>query len=172
MFSWHYPSSPTWQEVVYSCKIVGCCWGLICCVFGFYSSLLRWWRNKEYWLLLKPAISSSVPLPGLVPLGLCTLLSANPDISPDIQTFHALVDGCLVERGVRSAKGAVYQTWRMLVMREPSIQPDIDLINKLIRCCEVCRDFDRAFFFLSALNDFSLHPNLETFSLLFRVRTA
>ncbi len=99
-------------------------------------------------------------------------LTANPDISPDIQTFHTLVDGCLVERGVRSAKGAVYQTWRMLVMSEPTIQPDIDLINKLIRCCEVCRDFDWAFFFLSALNDFSLHPNLETFSLLFRVSTA
>ncbi len=151
---------------------------LTICIFlhiDFYSSLLRWWRNKEYWSLMKPVILSSVPLPDLVPLGLlCTLytLTANPDISPDIQIFHTLVDGCLVEGGVRSAKGAVYQTWRMLVMSEPSIQPDIDLINKLIRCCEVCRDFDRAFFFLSALNDFSLHPNLETFSLLFRVRTA
>ncbi len=99
-----------------------------------------------------------------------TTLQRHSHITPNLETYHILVDGCLVDGGKRSTKGAVYRTWRMLVMDAPGIKPDIDLINKLIRCCEVCQDFDRAFFLLSVLNDFSLQPNLETFSLLLRVR--
>lgn len=91
------------------------------------------------------------------------------EVNPNLQTFHILVDGCLTDGTLRSTEGAVYNVWRDLVKEHPRIQPDIDLMNKLIECCRVCRDFERAFFFLGVLNEYDLHPNLETFRKLLKV---
>ena len=91
------------------------------------------------------------------------------NFEPDLDTYHILVDGCLTEGSRRGTKGAIYHIWRNLVKDAPVIQPDIGLMNKLIECCRICEDYERAFFFLSVLEDYSLHPNLETFTLLLRV---
>lgn len=93
------------------------------------------------------------------------------EVYPDLQTFHLLLDGTLMEGSVKSTKRAAYFLWRSLMKEWPRVKPDIDLMNKFIRCCFVCMDHDRAFVFLSALSDCGVDPNMETFTLLLKVRT-
>ena len=39
--------------------------------------------------------------------------------------------------------------------------PDVELINKFIRCCGLTKHYTRAFYFLSTLDTYSLLPNLD-----------
>ena len=97
-------------------------------------------------------------------------LKKNVHIAADLETYHILADGCLVEGRKRALTGTVYQMWRLLVKEVPVVKPDVALMNKLIQCCEISKEFERAFFFLTVFNDYNLSPNLETFRLLFKVR--
>ena len=91
------------------------------------------------------------------------------DIEPDLTTFHHLLDGTLSEGSVKNTKKAAFYLWRRLMKEWPRIQPDIELMNKLIRCCIVCGDHERGLVFLSALTDCSVEPNVRTFTLLLKV---
>ena len=51
----------------------------------------------------------------------------------------------------------------------PRVKPDVELVNKFIRCCLVCGDAERGLVFLSALSDCSVEPNVHTFTLLLQV---
>ena len=90
-------------------------------------------------------------------------------VEPNLDTFHLLLDGTLAEGSIKSAKRAVFHLWRSLMKEWPRIKPDVDVINKFIRCCLTCKDNERAFVFLSALSDCAVEPNVETFTLLFKV---
>ena len=90
-------------------------------------------------------------------------------VEPDLETFCLLLDGTLAEGSVKSTKRAVYYLWRSLMKEWPRIKPNVELVNKFIRCCLVCKDNERAFVFLSALSDCAVEPNLDTFTLLFKV---
>lgn len=90
-------------------------------------------------------------------------------VEPNLHTFHILLDGTLAEGSVKNTKKAAYYLWRSLMKEWPRVQPDVELINKFIHCCLVCSDHERGLVFLSALSDCSVHPNLHTFSLLFKV---
>ena len=92
-------------------------------------------------------------------------------VDPNLHTFHLLLDGTLAEGSVKNTKKAAYFLWRSLMKEWPRVKPEIELINKFIRCCLVCSDQERAFVFLAALEDCSVEPNFDTFSLLFKVYT-
>ena len=51
----------------------------------------------------------------------------------------------------------------------PAIELDVDLLNKFIRCCLLCRDSERALLFLGVFNESKVEPNVETFQLLIKV---
>ena len=51
----------------------------------------------------------------------------------------------------------------------PRVRPDVELVNKFVRCCLVCGDSERGLVFLSALSDCSIEPDVHTFTLLLRV---
>ena len=90
-------------------------------------------------------------------------------VDPNLRTFHLLLDGTLAEGSVKNTKKAAYFLWRSLMKEWPRVKPEIELINKFIRCCLVCSDQERAFVFLAALEDCSMEPEFDTFSLLFKV---
>ena len=95
---------------------------------------------------------------------------ASNHIDPDLHTFHLLLDGTLAEGSVKNTKKAAYYLWRSLMKEWPRVRPDVELVNKLIRCCVVCGDTERGLVFLSALSDCSVEPNVQTFTLLLQVR--
>ena len=84
-------------------------------------------------------------------------------------TYHALLDCCLTSGKRHAGKGAAYYTWRNLVKEFPAIELDVDLLNKFIRCCLLCRDCERALFFLGVFDESKVEPNVETFKLLIKV---
>ena len=91
-------------------------------------------------------------------------------VEPNLETFHLLLDGTLAEGSVKNTKKAAYHLWRSLMKEWPRIRPDVELINKFIRCSLVCGDSERGLVFLSALSDCSLEPDIHTFSMLLKVR--
>ena len=90
-------------------------------------------------------------------------------VDPDLQTFHLLLDGTLAEGSVKNTKKAAYYLWRSLMKEWPRVRPDVELVNKFIRCCVVCGDAERGLVFLSALSDCSVEPDVQTFTLLLEV---
>ena len=91
-------------------------------------------------------------------------------IDPNLDTFHLLLDGTLAEGSVKNTKKAAYYLWRSVMKEWPRVRPDVDLVNKFIRCCLVCGDHERGLVFLAALSDCSVEPNTQTFTLLLKVR--
>jgi len=89
---------------------------------------------------------------------------------PDIQTYHILVDEGLRVGDESSAKTGAYHVWQLLMRESPELQPDVAFLCKLIRCCRICQDYKRAFFFLRVMNEYGLQPDLETFQELLKVR--
>ena len=79
---------------------------------------------------------------------------------PNLLTFHILLDSVLLDSGHRACYSVTYRTWRMFLASK--IPPDVELINKFIRCCGLTKDYTRAFYFLSTLDTYSLLPNLDT----------
>ena len=51
----------------------------------------------------------------------------------------------------------------------PAIELDADLLNKFIRCCLLCRDSERALFFLSVFDESGILPDVGTFQMLLKV---
>ena len=93
----------------------------------------------------------------------------NDQIEPDVKTYRILVEGSLQNGSVKVTRWTIYILWRLFIKEVPRIIPNTELINKFIECCVVCQEKERAFFFLSVLNDYRLVPNLETFKLLLQV---
>jgi hypothetical protein len=90
-------------------------------------------------------------------------------VDSDLETFHLLLDGTLAEGSVKNTKKAAYHLWRSLMREWPRVRPDVELVNKFIRCCLVCGDAERGLVFLSALSDCSVEPNTLTFTLLLKL---
>lgn len=89
------------------------------------------------------------------------------DVSPDIFTYHILVDTGLRDGSHRVCLSLVYRTWRLLLASRTV--PDISLINKLIKCCRISGEYNRSFYYLSVLNNYTLIPNAETFQELTQI---
>ena len=89
------------------------------------------------------------------------------DVSPDLFTYHILVDTGLRDDSHRVCLSLVYRTWRLLLASRTV--PDISLINKLIKCCRISGEYNRSFYYLSILNNYTLIPNAETFQELTKV---
>jgi hypothetical protein len=90
-------------------------------------------------------------------------------VDPDLTTFHLLLDGTLAEGSVKNTKKAAYYLWRSLMKEWPRVRPEVELVNKFIRCCVVCGDAERGLVFLSALSDCSVEPDVQTFTLLLQL---
>ena len=91
-------------------------------------------------------------------------------IQPTLSTYHLVIDDLLASQNRKSITGIVFPLWRMVVQDYPRIQPDVDLLNKFIRSCKLSQYYERAFYFLMAMQDYNLAPNLETFKELLDVR--
>ena len=91
-------------------------------------------------------------------------------IQPTLATYHLVIDSLLASQNRKTITGIVFPLWRMVVQDYPRIQPDIELLNKFIRSCKLSQYYERAFFFLTAMKDCKLAPNLETFKELLDVR--
>lgn len=91
------------------------------------------------------------------------------NIEPTTETYHVLLDGFLESGSLRDTTYAVIVTWRLFKGELPRIQPDVDLMNKFIRCCRLCQHYERAFLFLGAFNSFGLAPDFNTFEELLEV---
>lgn len=89
-------------------------------------------------------------------------------VPANARTYHALLDCCLTSGKKHAGKGAAYYTWRNLVKEFPAIELDVELLNKFIECCVLCRDHERALFFLSVFDESKLQPNIKTFQLLMK----
>ena len=91
-------------------------------------------------------------------------------IEPDVETYRILVEGSLhIIGSIKVTRWTVYILWRLFVKEFPQIIPNNELIKRFIECCGVCQEKERAFFFLSVLNDYRLVLSLETFKLLLQV---
>ena len=86
---------------------------------------------------------------------------------PDIHTFHILVDSVLQDGSHRSCYAVIYKTWRLLLASK--IQPDIEIVNKLVKCCRVAKDYERAFYFFSIMDSYNLIPDKESLLEMLRV---
>ena len=146
----------------------------VTCLYGHFSYFLQLnMLNKRN--LLTSTKAYNIVLKAYSRLGamgaLCTDYKKmiEDQIAPDLETYHILVEGSLRTGSVRSTRRTVYDFWRSFVKEVPRIRPDTELINKFIECCGVCQEHERAFFYLSVLNEYSLLPNLETFKLLLQV---
>ena len=76
---------------------------------------------------------------------------------PDIHTFHILVDSVIQDGSHRACYTVIYKTWRLLLATK--IQPDVEIVNKLVKCCRVAKDYERAFYFFSIMDSYSLVPD-------------
>ena len=85
---------------------------------------------------------------------------------PSLAAFQQLVDRAS-ESQVMSSE-ATYGVWRLLVRER--IQPDQQLLNKLLKCCQQTRDVQRALFFLSVFSEHQLQPSVDTYQTLLQVR--
>lgn len=88
---------------------------------------------------------------------------------PDLNTFKTIVDGLAAMDKYHSYTLAIYDYWREFIKEFPSLQPDIDFINKLLYCCRMCRNMDRALFFLAMVEECGVKPNIATFKELLAV---
>ena len=89
---------------------------------------------------------------------------------PILSTYHLIIDGLLASSHFSSITRIAFTLWRRIVQDYPHVQPDVDLVNKFIRSCRLSQYYERAFFFLMAMKDFNLAPDLETFKELLDVR--
>ena len=93
-------------------------------------------------------------------------------VQPDLSTYHLIVDGLLATHNRRTITGVIFPLWRAIVQdyNNHHLQPDVELVNKLIKSCRLSQYYERAFFFLSSMKDCNVSPNLETFRELLNVR--
>ena len=56
-----------------------------------------------------------------------------------------------------------HELWKLLVKDLPTNQVTVALLNKLIKCCRLSRDHERAFFFFWVMNEYNLQPDVQTF---------
>ena len=91
-------------------------------------------------------------------------------VLPILSTYHLLIDSLLASKHFSNITRVAFTLWRRVVQDYPRIQPDVDLVNKFIRSCKLSQYYERAFFFLLAMKDFNLVPDLETFKELLDVR--
>ena len=82
------------------------------------------------------------------------------EVTPNLQTFHILLDSVLLDGSHRACYSVIYKTWRLLLGYK--IQPDLDIVNKFVRCCRLAKDHSRAFYFLSVMDSYSLIPDVDT----------
>ena len=90
-------------------------------------------------------------------------------IKPTIHTYHVIVDEYLREGSDSSLERGAYELWRLLVKDLSAKQVDVGLLNKLIKCCRLSGNHERAFFFLQVINEYNLQMDVETFEELLKV---
>lgn len=78
-------------------------------------------------------------------------------VSPNIETYHILMDSVIQDGSHRGCYGAIYKTWRMLLASK--VVPDIDIIYKFIHCCRIAKDYSRAFYFFRMIEDYGFLPD-------------
>jgi hypothetical protein len=138
------------------------------CIRAVKNSMNTWGilnTTDAYNLILQAVIH--VPVVGAHYTTYNDMIASHVD--PNMKTFHLLLDGTLAEGSVKNTKKAAYYLWRSLMKEWPRVRPDLELINKFIRCCLVCGDSERGLVFLSALSDCSLEPDIHTFSMLLKL---
>ena len=124
-------------------------------------------RSHEGWNLVLRAVSRLNDLGALMTT--FNDMQAE-DVLPNLSTYHLIIDSLLASKHFSSITRVTFTLWRRVVQEYPRIQPDVDLVNKFIRSCKLSQYYERAFFFLMAMKDFNLAPNLETFKELLDVR--
>ena len=90
-------------------------------------------------------------------------------IKPTVHTYHVIVDEYLREGSDSSLEKGAYELWRLLVKDLSAKQVDVALLNKLIKCCRLSGNHERAFFFLRVINEYNLQTDVETFEELLKV---
>ncbi len=85
-------------------------------------------------------------------------------VNPDLSLYKIVAHAA--ESNSTAAHSAAFDWWRLLNSR---VVPDVELMNSLIRCCEVCGEGERGFMFLGLFEKCQLTPDLETFDALFKV---
>ena len=124
-------------------------------------------QSHEGWHLVLRAISRLSDLGALI----TTFNDMQAEgIQPILSTYHLIIDSLLASEHRRNITNVAFPLWRMIVQDYPRVQPDVDLVNKFIKSCKLSQYYERAFFFLMAMKDCNLAPNLETFKELLDVR--
>lgn len=86
------------------------------------------------------------------------------DVTPDVTLYKIIARAA--EGNSTAAHTAAFDWWRLLNSR---VVPDVELMNSLIRCCEMCGEGERGFMFLGLFEQCQLAPDLDTFDALFKV---
>ena len=84
-------------------------------------------------------------------------------VEPDLNMYKIIASAA--QTNSTAAHSAAVDWWRMLNSR---VRPDVELMNTLIRCCEMCGEWERDFLFLGLLSS-QLSPDMDTFDALFKV---
>ena len=87
----------------------------------------------------------------------------------NLDSFKAITNALASSKQFHSYNLAIYDYWREFVRHYPRLQPDIELINKLLYCCKGCRDMERAFYFWNIIEQCKLEPTLGTIEELLMV---
>ncbi len=88
--------------------------------------------------------------------------------SPNLETFHILVDSVMQDGSHRACYSVIYRTWRMLLAYK--FPPDVEIINKFIKCSRLTKDYTRAFYFFSIMSSYDLVPGFDTLQEMLQVR--
>lgn len=123
-------------------------------------------KSHEGWNILFTALSR---LGNIGPLITSFNDMQEKGIQPDLSTYHLIIDSVIATRNRKSITGLIFPLWRIIVQDYPRVQPNVELMNKLIRSCCVSQHYERAFFFLASMKDCNVTPNLETFRELLHV---
>lgn len=84
-------------------------------------------------------------------------------IRPNLDTHRIITEGLCAMDDYQTYILAIYDFWREFAKDYPSLQPDMEYLNKLIFACRRCRHMERAFYFLTVVEQCDLNPDLCTF---------
>ena len=125
-------------------------------------------KSHEGWNLVLRAVSRLGDLGALI----TTFNDMQAEgTQPILSMYHLIIDNLLASKDRKNITNVAFPFWRKIVQDYPRVQPDVDLVNKFIRSCKLSQYYERAFFFLMAIKDCNLVPNLETFKELLDVRS-
>ncbi|XP_064386218.1 uncharacterized protein LOC135334810 isoform X3 [Halichondria panicea] len=118
--------------------------------------------ETSHWYPIISALATLGPVGGPLFITYDDMLTCG--VEPDLHMYKIIASAA--QTNSTTAHSAAVDWWRMLNSR---VKPDVELMNTLIRCCEVCGEWERGFLFLGLFEQCQLSPDMDTFDALFKI---